>query len=83
MKKSNTMKSLPLLLCLSLYLFCSGCSSKEQVYEHLYEGLQMRARMNHDPLDIAAQEQISYDRYKKEKETAREPEPPLPMDFAQ
>ena len=77
------MKHLSLLLCLFLVISCTGCSSKEQVYEHIYEGLKMRERMAQHPLDVASQEQISYDRYKKETGTDREPEPPLPGELAQ
>jgi len=77
------MKHLSLLLCLSLVIFSAGCSSKEQVYEHIYEGLKMRERMEQHPADIALQEQISYDRYKKETGTDREPEPPLPGEIPQ
>ncbi|MHB1014659.1 MAG: hypothetical protein ACYC2W_05195 [Desulfurivibrionaceae bacterium] len=73
------MKYLSLLLCLSFFMPCAGCASKEQVYEHLYEGFQMRARMDQHPVDLAAQEQISYDRYKKEKDSALDTEPPLPL----
>jgi len=74
------MKYLSLLLCLAVC--CVSCSSKEQMYEHLYEGFKMRERMNQHPIDLALQEQVSYDRYKRETGTDREPEPPLPAEFA-
>lgn len=73
------MKYLSLLLSLSLAVCCASCASKEQVYEHIYEGLKMRERMDQDPLDIASQDQVSYTRYKKEKAASfgKEPSPPL------
>ena len=79
------MKYISLLLCLSLFLPCASCASKEQVYEHIYEGLKMRARMDQHPLDLASQDRISYDRYKKEKDTspAKELSLPLPADRMQ
>ncbi|MFQ6758965.1 MAG: hypothetical protein D9V46_10295 [Deltaproteobacteria bacterium] len=77
------MKHLSLLIGLFLVIFSAGCSSKEQVYEHIYEGLKMRERMEQHPAEIALQEQISYDRYKKETGTDREPEPPLPGEIPQ
>lgn len=72
------MKHLSLLLGLSLVIFSTGCSSKEQVYEQIYGGLKMRERMEQHPLDIASQDQISYDRYKKEKDSSfgKEHSPP-------
>jgi len=79
------MKYISLLLSLSLAVLCASCASKEQVYEHIYEGLKMRERMAQHPLDLASQDQISYDRYKKEKDTspATEPSLPLPADRGQ
>lgn len=75
------MKALPLLLCLSLFLGSAGCSSKEEVYERLYEGFQMRERMEQHPVDIALQEQLSYDQYKKERESSLSQEPPPAVDL--
>ncbi|MBU1403909.1 MAG: hypothetical protein KKE83_08835 [Proteobacteria bacterium] len=75
------MKSLSLLFCLAVC--CAGCSSKEQVYERLYEGFKMRERMTQHPVDLALQEPISYDRYKRETGTDREPEPPVPGEIPQ
>ena len=77
------MKSLSLLLCLSLAVCCASCASKEQVYEHIYGGLKMRERMDVDPIDLASQDQVSYDRYKKEKDPAFGKEPAPPVDRMQ
>ena len=79
------MKYISLLLCLSLAVLCASCASKEQVYAHIYEGLKMRERMDQHPLDLASQDQISYARYKKEKNPAPDQEPslPLPVDRVQ
>jgi len=73
------MKYLSLLLCLSLSVLCTSCASKEEVYEHIYEGLKMRERMDQHPLDLASQDQVSYARYKKEKDPAPDNETPLPL----
>jgi len=78
------MKHLSLLLILSLAVCCASCASKEQVYERIYGGLKMRERMEQDPLDLASQDQVSYDRYKKEKNPSfgKEPSPPVdPMQY--
>ena len=74
------MKYISLLLCLSLFVPCAGCASKEQVYANLYEGCKMRERMEQPPVDLAAQDQISYDRYKKEKDASLDKELSLPVD---
>lgn len=77
------MKYLSLLLSLSLAVCCASCASKEQVYEHIYEGLKMRERMEQDPLDLASQDQVSYARYKKEKDASFGKEPSPPVDRVQ
>lgn len=77
------MKYISLLLVLTLAVCGAGCASKEQVYEHIYEGLKMRGRMEQHPLDVASQEQVSYTRYKKEKDASFGKEPPPPLDPVQ
>jgi len=73
------MKYISLFLCLSFAVCSASCASKEQVYEHIYEGLKMRERMEQDPIDLASQDRVSYARYKKEKDPASDKEPPLPL----
>ena len=73
------MRYLSTCLCLFLAVLCASCASKEQVYEYIYEGLKMRERMDQHPLDLASQEQISYARYKKEKNPAPDQDPSLPL----
>jgi nucleoid-associated protein YejK len=77
------MKYLSLTLCLFLAVCCASCASKEQVYEHIYGNLKMRERMEMDPLDLASQDQVSYARYKKEKDASFGKEPPPPVERAQ
>ncbi len=73
------MKYISLLLCFSFAVCCASCASKEQVYEHIYEGLKMRERMDQHPLDLTSQDQVSYARHKKEKDPASDNEPSLPL----
>lgn len=73
------MKPASLLLCVFLCITCAGCTSKEQVYEHLYSGVTMRERMEQHPVDLPLQDNVSYDRYTKEKNPALNKEPSLPL----
>jgi len=77
------MKKFSLLLCGLLLVACASCASKEQLYERLYNGVAMRARMDEHPLELATRDQVSYQRYKQEKSTALPQEPPLPADNVQ
>ena len=82
------MKYLSLLLCLSFFVPCAGCASKDQVYAALYEAGKgreriMREQTEQPPVDLTSQDRISYDRYKKETKTDHAPEPPLPGELAQ
>lgn len=82
------MKYLSLLLSLSLAVCCTSCASKDQVYAALYEAGNrreriMREQMEQPPVDLTAQDQISYDRYKKERDTSLTKEPFLPTDRGQ
>ena len=82
------MKYLSPLLCLSLFIPCAGCASKDQVYATLYEAGNrreriMREQMEQPPVDLTSQDQISYDRYKKERDTSLTKEPFLPTDRVQ
>ncbi|OGQ88775.1 MAG: hypothetical protein A2512_04015 [Deltaproteobacteria bacterium RIFOXYD12_FULL_56_24] len=82
------MKYLSLLLCLSLAGLCASCASKDQVYAALYEAGNrreriMRAQMEPSPVDLTSQDQISYDRYKKERDTSLAKDPFLPTDLGQ
>lgn len=73
------MKPASLLLCVFLCITCAGCTPKEQVYEHLYSGVTMRERMEQHPVDLPLQDNVSYDRYTKEKEPALVQEPSLSL----
>ena len=82
------MKYLSLLLCLSLAVLCASCASKDQVYAALYEAGNRRERIMREqmepPVDLTSQDQISYDQYKKERNTSlcKEPSPPVdPMQY--
>jgi len=82
------MKHLSLLLILSLAVCCASCASKEQVYAALYEAGNrreriMRAQMEQPPIDLTSQDQISYDRYKKERDTSLAKEPLLSTECGQ
>jgi len=75
------MKYISLFLCLSLSVLCASCASKDQVYATLYEAGKtreriMREQMEQPPGDLTSQDQISYDRYKKERNTSLAKEPP-------
>jgi hypothetical protein len=82
------MKYLSLLLCLSFFVPCAGCASKDQVYAALYEAGKgreriMREQTEQPPVDLTSQDQISYDRYKKERDASLSKEPFLPVDRGQ
>jgi hypothetical protein len=82
------MKYLSLLLCLSLFMPCVSCASKDQVYAAFYQAANrreriMREQMEQPPVDLTSQDQISYDRYKKERDTSLTKEPFLPADRRQ
>ena len=59
--------SMAVFLLLGL-IAISGCSSKERVYEGIYEGMKMREQVVHPSNEPVLPKQPTYDEYQRERE---------------
>ena len=65
------MKKVSLFFLAIIFSCLPGCSSKEQIYEGMYEGLQMGRDLREPAEDqdpVGAEELPDYQQYKRERE---------------
>ena len=69
-KRKLTMQSkqLPVIFLVLILMFVIGCG-REAIYRGVYDGLQNREKMVNPSDEPNPQEEISYDEYKRERDS--------------